>query len=187
MNLSHLIGLDHWSPVAFHRVGTRMILLFFGATLPVMASVGPAVSGLVEGDPQALLLAVVAVLAAIVTLLGGIVALVRSWVARMEPRLKGAEGKCDNSFLSSLVARNATEIAELTKDVGMLRDTMRNQGEQIEQMRRTSENNLNLQLRKMEEYNGQVMGAISGIGRTQVIIEARLAHLENAPSADEIS
>lgn len=164
-----------------------MILLFFGATLPVIAAAGPAVAGLVEGDPQALLLAVVAVLAAIVTLLGGIVALVRSWIARMEPRIKESDARCDTVHISTLVARNAIEISELTKDVGMLRDTMRVQGDQIDQMRRTSENNLNLQLRKMEEYNGQVMGAIASVGRTQVIIEARLAHLENSPGAADIS
>lgn len=183
MEARALVGLDRWSPQSLRRIGPRLVLLFFASVLPVLAAAGPAVDGLVNRNPEALLLAVVAVLAAIVTLLGGIVALVKSWVARMEPRIRQAE-QSGNLEAPSLTARNAVAIAELTRDVGTLERLVGAQGEQIDQARRTSENNLKQILAAMAKYNADTMTAIGAVRREQQVLTARVTGLEGTPTTD---
>lgn len=180
--MSHSI-FDREPMVRFRRVGVQIVLLYFVAVLPVIASVGPAVDGIVSGNSEALLLAVVGVIGAIVTLLGGIVAFIRAWVARMEPRIPRAGALAEDAGI--LIARNAADIGELTRDLQSLRSTVLLQGGQIEQARLTSESNLTKILKTSADYHDSLLDVLKTMSRDLKVVDARLVDLERTPQDED--
>jgi hypothetical protein len=176
------LSFDKDPLVRFRRIGVQIILLYFVTVIPVIASVGPAVDGIVTGNSEALLLAVVGVLGAIVALLGGIVAFVKAWVGRMEPRIPRAGAVAEDA--GYLIGRNTVDIGQLTRDVQALKEAIELQGRQIDQARRTSETNMSLILKKGSEYQNSLLDLIKTISKDLSIHEARLVDLER--SSEEV-
>lgn len=173
---------SHDPLVRFKRISVQIVLLYFVTVLPVVASVGPAVDGVVNRDPEALLLAVVGVLGAIVALLGGIVAFVKAWVARMEPRIPRAGAVAEDA--GYLIGRNTIAIAELTRDLQTLKESVSLQGHQIDQARRTSEANMATILKRSAEYNDSLLEVLRTVAKDLTVFEARLADLERPMDED---